>query len=55
MNAAIIATQDLAATGSFNTQALDNTTIEDRKTYIRSEFAGGENITVARTFSDKNG
>ncbi len=55
INTAITTTSALGAAGSVNTQALDSTTIEDRKTYIRSEFAEGEDLKVERSFIDKNG
>ncbi len=55
INTAITTTTALGAAGSINTQALDNTTLEDRKTYIRSEFAEGEDLKVERSFTDKNG
>lgn len=43
-----------AASGSLNASALYDTTIEESKTYLRSEFVDAKNIVVAKTYRDKN-
>jgi hypothetical protein len=55
IQANITTIQGLAASGSINTNSLDNTTISDRATYLRSEFGAGEDLTVNRSFVDRNG
>ena len=46
--------QAKAASGSFDTSSLSNTTIEEQKTFLRSEFADGKNIIVDKKYEDIN-
>ena len=43
------------ASGSVNTAALDQATIDEYKTYLRSEYAYGKNIIVSKTYRDIDG
>jgi hypothetical protein len=52
---AISTTQEKAASGSFSTSALTDTTIPETLTYLRSEFADGRNIRIEKRYTDKNG
>ncbi len=55
ISAAMQDTQNLAADGSMDIDALTNTSIEVQKSYLRSEFADGKNIEITRKYIDVNG
>lgn len=40
--------------GTFTTSALDTTTLEEKRTYLRSEFAIANNIVIEKTYTDTN-
>lgn len=47
--------QNLAASGSVDTSQISTATTTETKTYVRSEYADGNNILIGKTYTDKNG
>lgn len=48
-------TTSLAASGSVDISALKTTTIEEKRTFIRSEFADGKDVLIEKKYADANG
>jgi hypothetical protein len=51
----ILDLQNQAASGSIDTSELTNATIEKQRSFLRSEFADGKDIKIAKKYTDSNG